>query len=270
MDRRDFTLPKYAALLRALKENEYSTLIPYEPSGEPGEDGENRTVILRHDIDKRSRLEVQFAELEARNGFRAIYYFRKTKKGFPAQTIKKVLSLTHEIGYHYETLAREKGDYQKALELFSRELKELRAIAPVRTICMHGSPLTKWDNRKLWERYDYHDFGLEYEPYLDTDFDEVLYLTDTGRRWDGRNVSLRDKAGVRLRAKFRSTDEIIGALNDSTLPAKLLITSHPHRWESRPLPWLKELVWQSVKNVIKRALVLVGAAASGRGRAERK
>jgi hypothetical protein len=58
---------------------------------------------------------------------------------------------------------------------------------------MHGSPLSKWDNRDLWKRYDYRDFGIIAEPYFDLDFDEVFYLTDTGRRWDGDRVSVRDK-----------------------------------------------------------------------------
>jgi hypothetical protein len=45
----------------------------------------------------------------------------------------------------------------------------------------------------LWKYYDYKDFGLIGEPYFDVDFDKVLYLTDTGRRWDGEAVSVRDK-----------------------------------------------------------------------------
>ncbi len=49
------------------------------------------------------------------------------------------------------------------------------------------------DNRDLWKRYDYRDFGIIAEPYFDLDFDEVFYLTDTGRRWDGHKVSVRDK-----------------------------------------------------------------------------
>ena len=39
------------------------------------------------------------------------------------------------------------------------------------------------------------DFGIIAEPYFDVDFDEVFYLTDTGRRWDGDSVSVRDKVG---------------------------------------------------------------------------
>ena len=41
--------------------------------------------------------------------------------------------------------------------------------------------------------YDYRDYGIIAEPYFDVDFDEVFYLTDTGRRWDGDSVSVRDK-----------------------------------------------------------------------------
>ena len=58
---------------------------------------------------------------------------------------------------------------------------------------MHGSPLSKFDNRKLWEKYDYKEYGIIGEPYFDVDFSGVLYFTDTVRRWDGFDFSVRDK-----------------------------------------------------------------------------
>ena len=58
---------------------------------------------------------------------------------------------------------------------------------------MHGSPLSRWDNRLMWKYYDYKDFEIKGEPYFDLNCEEVLYLTDTGRRWDGGNVAIRDK-----------------------------------------------------------------------------
>ena len=58
---------------------------------------------------------------------------------------------------------------------------------------MHGSPLSKWDNRDLWKRYNYRDYGIIAEPYFDLDFDEVFYLTDTGRSWNNSKASVRDK-----------------------------------------------------------------------------
>jgi hypothetical protein len=77
----------------------------------------------------------------------------------------------------------------------------MREIAPAVTICMHGSPLSKWDSRLLWQKYNYRDFGITGEPYFDIDFSQVLYLTDTGRRWDGEKVGLRDRAYVKASAK---------------------------------------------------------------------
>jgi len=91
---------------------------------------------------------------------------------------------------------RQRG-LNQAYELAKKHLAQLREVADVKTICMHGSPLSKYDNRDLWNHYDYRDFGIIAEPYFDLDFSKVLYLTDTGRRWDGEEVSIRDKAPVR-------------------------------------------------------------------------
>ena len=66
---------------------------------------------------------------------------------------------------------------------------------------MHGSPLLEWDHRLIWEKYDYRDFGIIGEPYFDVDFGDVLYLTDTGRRWDGDAFNIRDKVEMFEREK---------------------------------------------------------------------
>jgi hypothetical protein len=34
---------------------------------------------------------------------------------------------------------------------FEQNLAELRKLAPVKTICMHGSPCSKWDSKALWK-----------------------------------------------------------------------------------------------------------------------
>jgi hypothetical protein len=45
---------------------------------------------------------------------------------------------------------------------------------------MHGSPLSRINNLDLWQTHDYRDLGIAGEPYLDVDFTQVFYLTDTG------------------------------------------------------------------------------------------
>ena len=63
---------------------------------------------------------------------------------------------------------------------------------------MHGSPMSKYDSKDLWKKYNYKDYNLIGEPYFDVNFNEVFYITDTGRRWDGEKVSVRDRVEVSI------------------------------------------------------------------------
>jgi hypothetical protein len=199
---------------------------------------------------------------------------------------------------------------------------------------MEGAPESKYNNQDLWGKEEmrderremsrndktlvadtskhtlyhttlnakksYRDFGIIAEPYFDLNFDKVYYLTDTGRRWDGK-FSVRDKAvfrdervrdervrGERVRGervsgekvrgervrdeqlsselvnpeymtlRFRHTKDIIKAIEESSFPNQAMLTFHPQRWNDKPMPWLKELVWQNVKNQVKRIIIKRG------------
>ncbi len=75
----------------------------------------------------------------------------------------------HEIGYHYEDLATAQGDYGKAIRLFDENLAKLRGLLLLRRYACMAARLSKYDNRKLWEKYDLQDFGIT----------ESLILTST-------------------------------------------------------------------------------------------
>ena len=38
----------------------------------------------------------------------------------------------------------------------------------------------------------------------------------------------------------------------NNLPDKIMFTFHPQRWTDKPIPWVKELVFQNLKNQIKK------------------
>ncbi|HOS71911.1 MAG TPA: hypothetical protein PLZ75_05620 [Bacteroidales bacterium] len=238
-------------------------------------------------MDARKMNSLLFAQLENKFGIKGTYYFRITPESFDENIIKQIYDLGHEIGYHYEDVSliaktrsifnvqryntnRDKALLIKAsIDSFSKNLAKLRRIVPVETVCMHGSPLSKWDNRLLWKYYNYRDFGIKGEPYFDTDFGEVFYLTDTGRRWDGEAFSVRDKTtrketnktsgteAIKGGNSLHSTFDIINALKENRLPEKIMLTVHPQRWDSRPLVWFRELIWQNVKNIVKGTLVKI-------------
>ena len=120
---------------------------------------------------------------------------------------------------------------------------------------MHGSPLSKCDNRNLWQKYDYRDFGIIGEPYFDIDYNEVFYITDTGRMWNNETSSVRDRVESGFNISIRDTAHLIELIEQNLLPQKIVINIHPQRWTNNLFPWVKELLWQNVKNVVKRGLL---------------
>jgi hypothetical protein len=112
--------------------------------------------------------------------------------------------------------------------------------------------MSKYDSKDLWKTHSYRDFGLIGEPYFDIDFSKVAYLTDTGRRWDGEKVSVRDKVDSTFVHDFKTTDDIIAAAEQNVLPDQIMFTFHPQRWTDNKVLWLRELVGQEAKNVIKK------------------
>lgn len=241
MENKDFTLKKYRELLVALK-----------GYGE---------IILRHDVDLKPQNSLATAKIEHELGWKAVYYFRAVPESWDESIIREIAALGHEIGYHYESLTTCEGDVDAAYSDFRQNLEKLRLIVPVRSICMHGSPKSKWDSKDIWKKYDYHQLGIEFEPYFDIDFSKTFYLTDTGRCWDGYRVSVRDKIPVfqdewvRQSLVYHSTDDIIRAIKDETLPHNIMFTTHPQRWTDCLTEWLKELFVQNVKNCVKRLIV---------------
>ena len=297
----DFTINQYRKLLKSLIAQGYT----FQPFAEFLEHPEPRSIILRHDVEAKYENALAFAQIQHDFQLKGTYYFRFLPNHFSTEIIEQIAALGHETGYHYDDLSHCNGDYDAAIKRFEKNLATLREIAPVKTICMEGAPLSKWDNRELWSKHqipnsklqtnyknqiqnsrnpepgtrntmNYHDYGIIGEPYFDLDFTKVFYLTDTGRRWDGDKVSVRDKVGqldsrqldsnnsnfeFRISnfhppaggpiSKLHSTRDIINAANAGALPDQIMFTFHPQRWTDKPLPWVKELVMQNVKNVVK-------------------
>jgi hypothetical protein len=266
----DFTLNTFRYLLQSLLNARYT----FQPFCEFLENPRERAVILRHDVDACPGNSLRTAQIEHELNIRGTYYFRIVPKSNQPTEIREIAAQGHEIGYHYEDLTLCKGNTDEAINSFEKNLNYFRQFGPVKTICMHGSPLSRYDNRNMWKKYDYRNYGIAGEPYFDIDFSQVLYLTDTGRRWDGEKVSVRDKImqGKRKRGRggdrergsrnaFHSSNDIIFAAIHGSLPNQIMLTIHPQRWTNHPLLWTRELVMQNLKNVVKR---IVNANSEGR------
>ena len=258
---RDFSLDIYRALLETLQEKGYQLIsfAEYLRKTEISESRDtDRFVILRHDVDAKAWNSLKAAQIEASLGAKASYYFRVGKGSNVPEVIRSIAALGHEIGYHYEDMSLCDGDVDKAWSHFQTWLNYFRQYYAVETICMHGAPTSKWDSKDLWKKYDYKTLGIIGEPYLDTDFSDVFYLTDTGRCWDGYKVSVRDKIPqyqdewMQKGLSWHTTEELIKAIEAGDLPKHVMMTTHPQRWTNNAKAWYLELVTQNVKNIIKK------------------
>jgi hypothetical protein len=367
----DFTVSRYTKLLETLIEKGFRFYGVHEfylyTSGnlhEPKQKNStknDRIIILRQDLDQLPYNSLKVAYVQHEMGIQSTFYIRNVPASFNPEVVKKIFELGHEIGYHYEDVSHaskklsvkgnkkltEKAVVDEAIKSFKWNLNRLNNLVSVKSICMHGSPWSKWDSRLLWKYYDYREFDVDVEPYFDLDFENMLYLTDTGRRWNGSSFSVRDKAGsgglgewiheknknglasnllssndssrsefkihkgndpnadsliypeppseqfsilsqedelhrpglfkdwkvvpihgslmnmtipsfaFQNRYNFRSTIRIIQAAREDKLPDRMMMTFHPQRWTNRILPWMGELIWQNIKNVIKYLVIQI-------------
>jgi hypothetical protein len=258
----DFTIDSYQKLLSALQKFGFEFLTYKDFHTSPSDENKKR-ITLRHDVDARKENSLQFAKIQHKAGIKGTYYFRVIPQSYDEAIIKEMAAMGHEIGYHYETMDTSKGNVDKAYDEFCQNLAMFRKIVPIDTVCMHGSPLSKFDNRDIWSKYDYKQLGIIAEPYFDVDFNKTFYLTDTGRRWDGGKVSIRDKAmdtngcsnSDFLQRVYGTTFDIINDLDQKNFPNQVMMTFHPQRWTDSKVLWYKELILQNFKNQIKRMLV---------------
>lgn len=244
----DFTPQKFKELLQALINQKYSFQTFEEYISNP----ELKVVILRQDVDLLPHCALKFAEIQYELGVKGVYYFRAIPESWNEKVVGEIVAMGHEVGYHYETMDTANGDVDKAWIQFKHNLEEFRKITDISTVCMHGSPYSNFNNRDIWKKYDYRTIGIIGEPYHDLDFNKILYLTDTGRMWDGAKVSVRDRVKTSFLHSFHSTQQIIEALYKKGLPDKIMFNFHPQRWHDNSFQWTKELLLQNAKNVIKK------------------
>lgn len=245
----EFTLKTYENFLKTLSENE----IPVYGIGDWIKLKPSRGIMLRHDVDRKAKKSLKIAIPEDRYGIHSTYYFRIVKASFKSDIIRIIRSLGHEIGYHYEDLSLAKGNYEKAVKLFEKHLTKIRSIASVKTISMHGRPLSPYDNRDLWEKYNFEDYGVLAEAFLSVDYSDMYYFTDTGRSWSNNSVNLRDKVKSNLDFELKNTNDLIEfILNNRS--SKIAIITHPERWSDGFFEHCFDYLKDSMINLIKKAL----------------
>ncbi|MHB1152957.1 MAG: hypothetical protein ACYCWE_04500 [Eubacteriales bacterium] len=247
MKKIDFSLKMYTELCKTLQPCKTVTVRHYlsDKSKPP-------CIIMRHDVDRSVKNALAMAQLEHNYGIKSTYYFRYPYT-FDLKVMKQIYNLGHEIGYHYEVLDKASGDCSKAIELFQKELGIFRKSFLVKTICMHGNPLTEWDGKDIWRVFDFKAFGILGEAYLSLS-DINVYLTDTGRNWNGGH-NFKDRLPAETKKlNLGNTADVIRFIN-SNKSNKIYFNCHPERWGSGflqcTISFLRDHFFNFCKTILK-------------------
>ncbi|MFC7237321.1 hypothetical protein ACFQS4_03665 [Saliphagus sp. GCM10025317] len=244
---RDFTFDAYERLLQTLNERGYET---YSVASvlETGTVPE-RCAIVRHDVDRRPSIARSMAHLESEYGIEATYYLRTST--FSPEFARTLVDLGHEVGYHYEDLARARGNRKLAYEAFERNLEQFRAHVDVTTACSHGSPLSPHLNTDMWdEARPPEQYGLVGTAYGsietdDTDSRKPTYVSDTGRHWGVVDPTM---------GRIDTTEDLIELLESGACP-RLYVLAHPSRWARSRGEFVERVSWDVAAEAGKRAVV---------------
>ena len=253
---KDFTLDTYRLYLETIQAG-YSRILRFDEYLRLDQQPDSFAMI-RHDVDRRPMRALRMAQLENELGVRSTYYFRTKLQVFKPTIIRAIRRLGHEIGYHYETLSDANGDHALGVKQFRQNLSRLRRYSPVNTISMHGRPLSPHNNLDLWHSPEDHeklatDFDLLGEVYLDIDYSDIAYISDTGRNWDSKRYNQRDFVDTHVDVSLKNGKDLLQALKGRRWQ-KLVFQIHPERWSNTGSEYFFQYVNDTFVNLVKKLL----------------
>ena len=243
----DFSLDNYDKLLDAFSGYDVNTVLEYLEKRPKKE-----FIILRHDVDLDIKYALKMAKKEYSKDIRSTYYIRFKKNILDYDIITQISSMGHEIGYHYETLTKMNGNVTEALSLFKKELAIMNSKFQVKSISMHGSPLSIYDNSDVWKYADYKILGIIGDAQLS--ITGINYYTDTGGKWNSQH-NIRDyiKSNTSGIVKEFNNSDVIKMLDKGVIK-EVYFNIHPERWSSNKFDEIKIQTRDFIYNLGKRII----------------
>lgn len=173
-----FTYEFYIKLINLLKEHNY-VFSDYMDCN-----NSNKTVILRHDIDNSIDKALELAEVEAGQGVKSTYFVLLTSPFYNIfqknnrEKIKKIKSLGHDIGLHFDEENYDDSEMRFGIEnLIYNEITAMESALDIKvfSVSMHRPSKKTLESEYEFDRV-INSYGKKF-------FKEYKYLSDSRRRW---------------------------------------------------------------------------------------
>jgi hypothetical protein len=134
----DFTYDSYGELLDSFLRSGYRVVTVRKAATETVDPP---SLILRHDVEWNAERALALAAIERSLHVRSTLYFRVDTRANDIRAMEGLQDDGFDIGYHFNCLDRTRGNVAQAVELFERDLTELRHSGmDIVTAAAHGNP----------------------------------------------------------------------------------------------------------------------------------
>lgn len=111
----------------------------------PKKDPSKIKVVVRHDVDVDLKRAQHMMQLDQEFNIPACFYIRNNAERYTFEQARSIFdriteSSLFEIGFHYESISKSRGNLEESVKLFLKEVEQFRRFYPVRLVCPHGVP----------------------------------------------------------------------------------------------------------------------------------
>lgn len=190
-------------------------------------------VVLKHDVEHDIDSALNLGEIESKIGISSTFYFQFDIAISSPSKVIRLQELGHDIGYHYDVLDANNGDYQVAIDQFREHLEAFSKMGiSIKSVCPHGNPIktrSGWSSNKDFFRSP--KVRQQFPGIVDIVVDRDIlfpttfwYVSDAGYRFQLiGDVSNNDRVPTLDKSITMPDDLPLGELT-------ILISTHPHRW----------------------------------------
>jgi len=226
-------------------------------------------IVLKHDVETDVPRALELAKIEHKYGHRGSYYVQAylmvNKKN--VDILREMQHMGHEISYHYDVMDSNKGNLEKAIVEFEKNIHLFECNGfHIITVCQHGNPVVErvgyTSNRDFFRSQRVQalypgiaDIMVDFKEKFGTDY---TYYSDAGRRfstiYDPINNDRINSDNKNI--KYENLAEVFEAIQSAN---NVILSTHPHRWTKSAMEYkIKNEFFKVAKSTAKILLHIPG------------
>lgn len=226
----------------------------------------SRFINLKHDVESTPSKALDLAKIENKHGHCATFYVQAYLMTEENKSIfDQIKELGHEVTYHHDVMDGAKGDLNKAVSIFSQNVKKFEDFGfPIITVCQHGNPMSDFENRDFFKsdlvQNLYPQLADIMVDFMNKIHQKYVYISDVGMSFkivkDPLNpISESEEPYIDL----RDWKGVIKDL-DANPNKSYIISAHPHRYNaSKAKAVLKISIFKCIRAITKVIFKIPGA-----------